>query len=275
VLKAAGVTRISLGVQQLDDAVLARSGRVHLVADVERAYAVLREVGFPLVNLDLMVGLPGESEHSFQRSLERVIALAPESVTLYQLEIPHNTALFRRLRDEGGDAPAAWPEKHARTTRGFERLADAGYELRSAYTAFRGAENRAFVYQDEQYAGADLLGLGASAFSYLDGLHFQNRARLQDYLEALACASLPVARAHDLSAEERLVREFVLQLKLLRVSRARLEAKFGRPLLAAFGEPLRRCVAAGWLELGEEAITLTPRGIPRVDRLLPEFFGSR
>ncbi|NOT28990.1 MAG: coproporphyrinogen III oxidase family protein [Planctomycetes bacterium] len=273
VLKAAGVNRISLGVQQLDDAVLTLSGRVHLVADVERAYKVLRRAGFDLLNLDLMVGLPGESEESFQRSLERVLALAPESVTLYQLEIPHNTPLYRRMHAEPGlDEPASWPAKHARTTRGFERLAAAGYELRSAYAAFRGAQHRAFVYQDEQYAGADLLGIGVSAFSYLAGTHFQNVARLEGYLESLACATRPVARAHALSERERFVREFVLQLKLLRVPLARLEQKFGRPLLATLVEPLRRCAAAGWLQITDEAITLTPQGIPRVDRILPEFF---
>lgn len=272
-LKAAGVTRISLGVQQLDDEVLVRSGRVHLVADVERAYDVLRRTGFDVLNLDLMVGLPGEDESSFQRSLERVLALAPESVTLYPLEIPRNTPLYRHLQaDPACEALATWPEKHARTERAFERLAAAGYELRSAYTAFRGAEKRAFVYQDEQYAGADLLGIGASAFSYLAGTHFQNASRLENYMGALARGALPVSRAHALSASERLVREFVLQLKLLRVPLAPLAQKFGRSPLEVFAGPLARFRAAGWLEVMPEAVTLTRSGIPRVDRMLPAFY---
>lgn len=272
-LKAAGVSRISLGVQQLDDAVLARSGRVHRVADVERAHDILRRAGFEVLNLDLMVGLPGEDEQSFQRSLARVIALGPESVTLYALEIPRNTPLYRRMQAEPGrDEPATWPEKHARTARGFERLAMAGYELRSAYTAFRGARNRPFVYQDEQYRGADLLGIGASAFSCLAGTHFQNAARLERYRGALARGELPVARAHALSVRERFVREFVLQLKLLRVPLAPLHEKFGLSALEVFAEPLERCARAGWLELDPEAIMLTAQGIPRVDRILPEFF---
>ena len=272
-LKAAGVNRVSLGVQQLDDAVLARNGRLHGVADVERAYDVLRRAGFDALNVDLMVGLPGESEGSFRRSLERVIELAPEQVTLYLLEIPHNTPLYRRLRDEPGrDEPASWPEKRARLARGFERLAAAGYTPRSAYTAVRGEEHRAFVYQDEQYRGADLLGIGASSFSYLAGTHFQNHARLETYLEPLTNGILPVARAHALSARERLVRELVLQLKLLRVPLAPLEEKFGLPVLETFAEPLRHLVATGWLEITDDAITLTAQGIPRVDRLLLELY---
>lgn len=272
-LKAAGVSRISLGVQQLDDAVLARSGRVHLVADVERAHDVLRRTGFDVLNLDLMVGLPGEDEASFQRSLERVIALAPESVTLYPLEIPPSTPLYRRMQAEPAcEVLATWPEKHARTERAFERLAAAGYELRSAYTAYRGAEKRAFVYQDEQYAGADLLGIGASAFSYLAGTHFQNASRLENYLETLSRGALPVSRAHALSASEHLVREFVLQLKLLRVPLAPLAQKFGRAPLEVFAAPLARFRAAGFLEVTPEAVTLTRSGIPRVDRMLPAFY---
>lgn len=273
VLRNAGVNRVSLGVQQLDDGVLAENGRIHRVADVERAYSMLRQAGFPVVNIDLIVGLVGESEATFQRSLARVIELAPECVTLYQLEIPHNTPLYRRLRAEPAAArPASWPEKQARLTRGFERLRAAGYELRSAYTAAAGARARQFVYQDELYAGADLLGLGASSFSYLDGLHFQNHARLESYFDALSRGLRPVARAYDLDADERLVREFVLQLKLLRVPLAPLRARFGARALDSLAEPLRRLEAAGWLALGEGAVTVTAQGLPRIDRLLREFY---
>lgn len=272
-LKAGGVTRISLGVQALDDEVLAESGRVHKVADVRRAWDILRRVGFPLVNVDLIVGLPGESEAGFLRGLEGVIALAPDNVTLYQLEIPANTPLHRRLT--GGLPPApipSWPEKHARLTRGFELLGAAGYGLRSAYTAYRASEHRPFLYQDEQYAGADVLGLGVSAFSYLDGMHFQNVSRLEPYLLSLAREVAPVARARRLSPEERLVRRLVLQLKLLRVPLEPLRAEFGAHALAPFAATLEGFAASGWLELDDEALTLTPAGVPRVDRMLPELY---
>lgn len=272
VLRAAGVKRVSLGVQALDDAVLALNGRVHHVADVERAWTHLAGAGFETRNVDLMVGLLGETETSFLASLERVIAMGPESVTLYPLEIPRNTPLYRRLRDDpDGPVPAPWPEKRARLVRGFERLAAAGYVARSAYTAVRPPAPRAFVYQDEQYAGADLLGIGVSAFSYLGGAHVQNLARLEDYLAAVARGERPLQRAYLLDAEERLTREFVLRLKLLHVPLDELRAKHARALPAAWREPLERFEAAGWLATTPGAVTVTPSGVPFVDRMLDAF----
>jgi len=273
VLRDAGVNRISLGVQQMDDGVLAANGRVHLVADVERAYELLSGAGFDVVNIDLMVGLVGETEDTFARSLERVITMAPESVTIYQLEIPFNTPLYRRLRDDvEAEQPASWSLKRDRLARGFARLEEAGYTLRSAYTAVRDPERHLFRYQDEQYKGADLLGLGVSAFSYLGGTHFQNLARLEPYVERVEGGSLPHARAHVLSDRERLVRELVLQLKLLRVPLAPLRAKFGLDPLEVFADPLRRLVDGGWIRVAEDTIELTPRGVPNVDRLVRELF---
>jgi oxygen-independent coproporphyrinogen-3 oxidase len=108
VLRDRGVNRLSLGVQQLDDDVLQANGRLHLVEDVLRAWDAVRETGFEVVNLDLIVGLVGQTDDSFLAGLERVIELGPESVTLYQLEIPLNTPLYRSIRDgELGEPPAS------------------------------------------------------------------------------------------------------------------------------------------------------------------------
>ena len=193
VLRGAGVNRVSLGVQQLDDRVLSANGRVHFVADVLRAFETLRAGGFDVVNVDLMVGLLEETELSFMESLERVIELEPESVTIYQLEIPSNTPLYRHLENDATAArPPSWAVKRARLVRGFDLLADAGYTLRSAYTAVRDPERQPFVYQDALYRGADLLGLGVSAFSYLGGTHFQNLARIEPYMERLTHGHLPL-----------------------------------------------------------------------------------
>jgi oxygen-independent coproporphyrinogen-3 oxidase len=93
-------------------------------------------------------------------------------------------------------------------------LEAAGYTVRSAYAAVRDPVRHRFVYQDAQYHGADLLGIGASAFSYLAGTHHQNQTDFDAYVETVSNGEFPILRAHALSAEERLIREFVLQLKL-------------------------------------------------------------
>ena len=272
-LRDSGVTRISVGVQQLDDRVLEMNGRVHLVADVDRAYEAIRRVDFHVVNLDLIVGLVGETASSFFGSLDRIIGLQPESVTIYQLEIPLNTPLYKAM--EAGRCcaqPASWDVKHARLNAAMSRLEGAGYSVRSGYTAVRDPDRHQFLYQDEQYGGADLLGIGASAFSHLGGINQQNLAALRPYVDARARGELPLWRAYALNDRERMVREFVLQLKVGRVSRDAFRAKFGVDVLESFAEPLAAAQRFGWLEATAEGVVVTRDGLVRVDRLIPAFY---
>jgi oxygen-independent coproporphyrinogen-3 oxidase len=273
VLRDQGVTRVSLGVQALDDDVLRSSGRVHLTGDVERAYESIRGVDFEIVNVDLMVGLVGETDASFLAGVERVIAMAPESVTIYQLEIPLNTPLSRALRG-GDDAPAiaSWEAKHRRLSDAFDRLEAAGYRVRSGYTAVRDPDRHPFVYQDAQYTGADLLGLGLSSFSYLGGVHFQNETSDAAYAAAVRAGAHPIARAYVLDDEERLIREFVLQLKLGSIDSGYFTDKFGVDVRARFRDELESLTKSGLMRSDSMGIELTRAGLVRVDRLLPRFY---
>jgi oxygen-independent coproporphyrinogen-3 oxidase len=274
-LRAVGVNRLSMGVQQLDDQVLERNGRVHRVEDVERAWLHIRGTGFDTVNLDLMVGMQGETETSFFTSLERIIELAPDSVTLYQLEIPLNTPLSRDVREGQADELASWDTKHDRLAAAFERLECAGYSVRSGYTAVRDPGRHGFQYQDAQYSGADLIGLGVASFSYVDGVHQQNVATVPGYLEAHRSSWLPLGRAHRLSREEQLIREMILQLKLGTVDLTRLERKYGLLPERVFAKPLQQLEAEGWLRVVDRKVHLNRGGLVLVDELLPRFYPLR
>lgn len=269
-----GVTRVSMGVQQLDDDVLDASGRVHKVADVERAWRMIEDIGFDVVNLDLMVGMVGETERSFFDSLARIIDMGPDSVTLYQMEVPQNTPLYRELAEGTlSTSPASWDTKHDRLQEAFARLEAAGYTVRSAYAAVRDPGRHEFVYQDTQYRGADLVGLGVSSFSYVGGVHQQNLAALDRYLAAMeAPAGLPLGRAYALGDDERLVREAVLQLKLGGFDAAALERKHNVDPLVRFAEPIDTLARQGWLTVNGTDVELTRAGLVRADRLLSSFY---
>jgi len=272
-LRAAGITRLSLGVQQLDDDVLQKNGRAHGVRDILRAYERIQRVGFDIVNLDLIVGLIGETEESFMNSLDRIVALAPDSVTIYQLEIPYNTPLFRAIEENSLQSPPPdWETKRARLDRAFAVLEQAGYSVASAYCAVRDPKKCRFLYQDAQYHGADLLGIGVSSFSYLEGMHQQNQTQLGAYMDRLSSGQLPLGRAYELDPLERLVREFVLQLKLGQVDVNALRSKYGVDPLERFRAPLAEFRTAGWLEIEPHRVSPTREGLLRVDRLIPEFY---
>jgi oxygen-independent coproporphyrinogen-3 oxidase len=272
-LRAAGVNRVSLGVQQLDDVVLGLNHRVHEVEDVERAWAALREADFDEVNVDLMAGLVGETEATFRDGLERVLRMGPGSVTIYQLELPLNTPLYRDWREGrlAGDLPD-WDTKRARVAYAFHCLEASGYALRSAYAAARNCRHRRFVYQEEQYRGADVLGIGAASFSYVNGLHYQNAPSLDAYLARMAEGRLSIDRIYLLNEDERLVREFVLQLKLGFVEAGRFRDRFGVEISDRFGGPLQYFEDRGWLIYDRSGVALTRAGLLRVDRLLPAFY---
>jgi oxygen-independent coproporphyrinogen-3 oxidase len=273
ILRDAGVTRISLGVQQLDDEILKANGRVHLTSDVERAYGRIRDTGFDVVNLDLIVGLVGETDETFFSSLEQTLEMAPESLTIYQLEIPLNTPLYRAWREGSLSSPLpSWPTKRERLLRAYTRVTGAGYTWRSAYTAVRDPARHPFVYQDEQYAGADLIGVGASSFSHVRGVNHQNLASPRSYIEALARGRLPTWRGYRMSSDERLVREFVLQLKLGRIELEPLRSRYGVDVLERFEAPLSEARDKGLVGWDREAIEVTPEGRVRVDRMLPAFY---
>jgi oxygen-independent coproporphyrinogen-3 oxidase len=271
-LRQVGVTRISMGIQQLNDDVLRQSGRVHLVEDVKRAYAEIRRCDFDVVNVDLMVGLVGETEESFQNSLDEVIAMTPDSITFYQLEIPANTPLFRALHNNEVAAPVGWDVKRVRLADAFTTLETNGYTLRSAYAAVRDPARHRFLYQELQYRGADLVGTGLASFSYAAGTHYQNVGSLREYHERLAANRLPYNRGYVLSPADQAVREFVLQLKLGKVEASYFADKFGISIGEQFAAPLQRFSEAGWLAVDESIVTLTRQGLLRVDRMLPEFY---
>jgi len=272
-LKELGVTRLSLGVENFDPAILAGNNRAHRATEIHRTYRFARSVGFHQINIDLIAGMVGETDANWQRCIDETIALAPESVTNYQMEVPFNTTLAQRMKEEHQDsAPVAdWDTKRRWQAEAFERLEAAGYTVGSAYTAQRGAGTR-FTYRDELWHGADLLGLGVSSFSHVGGVHFQNEHEFEGYLARVERGERPIHRAHVLQGEERMLREFVLQLKLGHVERAYFVRKFGVDPVARFAGELDEHRRAGWLGWDEREIRTTRAGLLRVDALLWAFF---
>jgi oxygen-independent coproporphyrinogen-3 oxidase len=274
-LKALGMTRISLGVENFDDQILEANGRAHLSAEILRAWDWIKAAGFPNTNVDLIAGMVGETFESWQATVEKTLALEADSVTIYQLELPFNTVFVRDAKDGGGTVPVAdWPTKRHWVDWAFDRFLDRGYAISSGYTLVRDPAKVHFKYRDMLWEGADLVALGVASFGHLSGLHYQNEPHWEPYLEAVAAGRLPIHRGLAPTQRELLVREMVLQLKRGRLDTARLRAKFGIDPLVEWADVWARLLAAGHLERVEPQPVLTRRGLLQVDSLLPAFFAA-
>lgn len=166
-LRAAGVNRLSLGVQSFADGELALLGRIHTAAQAVAAYDNARAAGFANVSLDLVYGLPGQTLADWSRSLDRAVALCPDHLSLYALEVHGDTPLGRRIA--AGDLPAPDDDLAADMYELAEdRLAVAGfmhYELSNWATGNDAACRHNLTYwRNEPYRG-----LGAAAHSWIDG----------------------------------------------------------------------------------------------------------
>lgn len=267
VLRDIGVTRLSIGVESFDDAILERNGRAHDSGQIDTAYATARAAGFPQINIDLIAGMVGETEASWQASVARAVEFRPDSVTIYQMEVPHNTGLSAEV-----EVVADWPTKRRWVDEAFRELEPAGYQVSSGYTMSLAGRDSDFVYRDSLWHGADLLGLGVSSFSHVNGVHFQNEHRFADYLTRASAGELPISRALALDPRELLIREFILQLKLGRVSGDYFLAKFGVDILAEFAEPLAQLHSRDMVALTEGDVVLSRNALLCVDSLLPAFF---
>ena len=274
-IRGIGVTRLSLGVENFDDQILELNGRAHRSPEIGRAYAFARSLDFPQINIDLIAGMLGETDENWQRCIERTLELSPDSVTIYQMELPYNTTISGNLLKGTGRfaQPADWPTKRRWVREGFEALEAAGYHVRSAYTAVKNPERTRFIYTDRLWQGADMVGLGVASFGHINGVHVQNLDTWETYSEAVRRGDVPLSRAYRPTDEERFIREFILQLKLGSIAPSYFREKYQVNVLERFRDQLDSLKAEGYLQTAtDKAVALTRDGLLRVDGLLTRFF---
>jgi oxygen-independent coproporphyrinogen-3 oxidase len=274
VLRELGVTRLSLGIENFDDRILEINGRAHLSKEIGRSYQFARLIGFPQINIDLIAGMVGETAENWWECVRQAIALEPDSVTIYQMEVPYNTTIFKEMRIHGQNvAPvASWKTKREWVNYAFSELEKAGYTVGSAYTAVKDPAQTRFLYRDLLWTGADMIGLGVASFSHVGGVHFQNEPDFEPYIGKVRAGTLPIYRALTPTPEERMIRELILQMKLGRVERAYFQTKFGVDLEQRFAVPLRNLQDRGLLAVEPDTLRLSREGLLQVDRLLEEFY---
>jgi oxygen-independent coproporphyrinogen-3 oxidase len=275
-LRKHGVTRLSLGVENFKPEILQFNGRAHLEEEIYRAFAWARELGFPQINIDLIAGMVGEDWPNWRECVRKTLDLAPDCVTIYQMELPYNTVFSKELKVLGNDEPtlaiADWPTKRAWTRYAFDEFVKAGYSISSATTVVKDSATTRFVYREALWHGSDMFGTGVASFGHVNGVHIQNVDTWEAYIEKLNAGKLPLGRAFPTTERDRLIRELVLLLKTGHLDVTYFERKYGADIRVEFRATLDRLEREGWLTVTGESIDCTPDGLMQIDRHLPAFF---
>ena len=256
--RAAGVNRLSLGVQSLDDGLLRNIGRIHTSEEAKAAVAMARAAGFDNLNLDLMLGLPGQTPEQWARTLSEAIALSPEHLSCYSLILEEGTPLYAQA-EAGACAPL--PDEDALCEMD-ERLTRAGgyarYEVSNYAKAGRICRHNVVYWECLPY-----LGIGCAAHSDMDGTRFYNTEDFDAYLRGAP------ARTED--AGGRMFERMMMGLRMVRgVDEARFLRDFGRAPEAVWTKSLPRLMRAGMLAREDGRLYLTARGMQVMNAVLVE-----
>ena len=273
-LKELGVTRLSLGIENFTDSVLEENGRAHLSKEVYKAWDWIQAADFDNVNIDLISGMVGETWDNWKYNISEAIKLSPESVTIYQMELPFNTVYSKDILGEKIETPVAdWPTKRAWLDYAFDEFLAAGYKISSAYTVVKDNNKVNFSYRDNLWQGSDLLATGIASFGHISGVHYQNKADMAQYKEDLMeHGRLPLGRAFPPSKQQLLIREMILQLKRGYLEVDYFRKRYDVDITKQWAAEFQGHAEQGMLTLDDTRVELTRKGFLHADALLPVFF---
>jgi oxygen-independent coproporphyrinogen-3 oxidase len=253
----AGFNRISLGAQSFDDKELRAAGRLHRREHIYHAHEALRTAGFRNLSFDLIAGLPHQAADSWEDSLDQLLALRPDHVSIYLLEIDEGSRLGREVLAGGQRYSAAALPSDDDMADSYERactrLASAGYEHYEisnwALPGFRSRHNLKY-WRREPY-----LGFGAGAHSFNGRERWANTHDPAAYVAAITQSRLPIEQHERLTPTQAFEEELFLGLRLLEgIDLVRLEQQYNVPLAARFAS-LRD---AGLIEMDGATARLAP-----------------
>jgi len=273
-IKDFGVTRLSLGIENFSDHILETNGRAHRSGEVFRAFQWARDAGIENINIDLIAGMLEETDQNWSDCIERVLELSPDCITIYQMEVPFNTTIYKSMKEAGRlSAPVAdWPTKRRWVAEAYSVLEANGYSVTSTCTAVKNPQETKFQYRDQLWGGADMVALGVASFGHLGGIHYQNITHFEDYCTTATKGNSLIRRALLTTEEERFIREFILQWKLGSVCPDYFREKFGIDIECRYGDILRDWANQQIIVKHTDTWELSRDSLLRVDSLLHQFF---
>ncbi|ADU52268.1 oxygen-independent coproporphyrinogen III oxidase [Thermaerobacter marianensis DSM 12885] len=268
-LRDGGVTRLSLGLQAVQDELLRAMGRDHTWADFCATYRRVRQAGFDNVNIDLIFGLPGQTLDQWEASLRAVVDLDPEHVSCYGLEL-HPGTPFHRWWEAGELVLPGEDAERAMFDLAYERLGAAGF-VRYEISNFA-RPGRESVHNRVYWLNGSYLGAGPGAWSCWRGERRRNRLHPAAYAAELAEDRLPVDVREPVDRRRAMEETMILGLRLAEgVDEARFARRFGLTPAEAFPAAVARLLDEGWLVREGGRLRLSPGAVPVANSVLAYF----
>jgi oxygen-independent coproporphyrinogen-3 oxidase len=256
----AGVNRLSIGMQSAINSELREIGRIHTYEEFERTYNAARFVGFENINVDVMYGIPGQTRESFSKTLDKLISLEPDHVSLYALKIEEGTPLHK-LQDK-----YVFPSEDDQ----YGMYMEAVQKLRKSYVypyeisnfARSGYES---AHNLKYWLGEEYVGLGVAAHSYLNGERFGATKNLKTYIYAMTYVKkkIPIYVSYEEIGEREAAKEFfLLNMRLYQgIDIKDFAREFGIEVAKMYLEPLRKYVEHGYVSIKGDIYSFTEKGM--------------
>lgn len=271
--KKVGINRLSIGLQSTNDRLLKQIGRIHKYQDFLQTYNLARNVGFTNINIDLMLGLPNQSIKDLKESIEKVISLHPEHVSIYSLIVEEGTKLYKQIEtgelqlpEEELERKMYWYTKSKLELAGYKH-----YEISNYAKPKRESKHNSNCWEQKQY-----IGIGASAHSYLDNIRYCNVSNLKEYISNMENVEADFEEKYIVNERQNLEdrkNEFMLLglRKIDGVSIAMFKEKYVENPIFRYRNSLEKLVNEGLVLIDGDMIKLTNKGLDLANIVWEEF----
>ena len=269
--KDTGINRLSIGLQSAENELLKQIGRIHSFEQFLETYEMARKVGFKNINIDLMLGLPNQKIKDLKNSLEKVMELQPEHISVYSLIVEAGTPIANKIEsgelqlpEEETERNMYWYVKNTLELNGYKH-----YEISNF--AQKGCESKHNLncWKQKEY-----IGIGAAAHSYRDITRYSNTENLNEYIRNIEKGNLERNRIiHEIQKEDDCKREYMIlglrQIDGIQISE--FKEKFIDNPIYLFRNQLKKLVEKELINIDENNIRLTNKGIDFANLVWEEF----
>ncbi len=269
--KKLGINRLSIGLQSTKNDILKKIGRIHTYQEFLEIYKLARETGFKNINIDLMIGIPGQKIGDLKNTLQDIIKLEPEHISVYSLIIEENTPIEKmlengeiKLPDEDLERNMYWYVKNTLELNGYNH-----YEISNFAKLGKESRHNLNCWNQEEY-----IGFGVAAHSYLNDIRFSNTINVEEYIQHIENnrkeENIQIEESQSLEDKKN---EFMMLgfRKIQGVDIARFKEKFIDNPIFLYREKLNKLVEEGLIEVDLNHIKLTNKGIDLANLVFEEF----